>query len=379
MNQSPSNPAQSKWVRKYIITDNKQGSAMNLNANLQYKRFSELDLDDPFFDSLKAAYAEFSNWFHRKSEEKAYVMKDEAGLIQAFLFLKEENEAITDVEPNLPYDRYLKLGTFKINAHGTKLGERFLKKAFDHAIANNIHKLYVTVFSEHQGLIRLLERFGFEHVANKITANGTENVMLKEIGTLTGEISKNYPLIPLSNHQYLLSIYPEFHTRLFPDSILKNENANIIDDVSYTNSIEKIYICRMRGTENLKKGDTLVIYRTKDSQGSAWYRSVATSLCVVEEVKTKRDFRSLTEFIEYCSSRSVFSHKELTEYYNTWQKVIVIKMTYNAALHRRIIMKRLVEEVGLSRSDYWGFRRLTPSQVKHIARLGEVNGSLILD
>lgn len=100
---------------------------------------------------------------------------------------------------------------------------------------------------------------------------------------------------------------------------------------------------------------------------------------MVEEVKTKRDFRSLAEFLNYCESRSVFSREELTTYYNTWYKVVVIKMTYNAALHRRIIMKRLVEEVGLSSSDYWGFRQLTPEQVKHIARLGEVNDSLIID
>jgi hypothetical protein len=203
--------------------------------------------------------------------------------------------------------------------------------------------------------------------------------MLKEIGSFTCEVSKDYPLIPLSNNQYLLAIYPEFYTRLFPDSILTNENANIIDDVSHTNSIEKIYICKMRNVENLKKGDALVIYRTKDNQGSAWYRAVVTSLCVVEEVKTKRDFRSLAEFIKYCSSRSVFSEAELTEYYNTWWKVVVIKMTYNAALHRRIIRKRLVEEVGLSTSAYWGFMPLTLNQFKHIAQLGEVNDSLIFD
>lgn len=352
---------------------------MNLNVNLQYKKFSELNLDDPFFDSLKAAYEEFRDWFRRKSEERAYVMIDGDGLIQAFLYLKEENEAITDVEPNLPHDRYLKLGTFKINAHGTKLGERFLKKAFDHAVANNINKLYVTVFSEHQSLIQLLERFGFQHVANKTTVNGIESVMLKVIGNRSGEINKDYPLMPVSKNQYLLSIYPEFHTRLFPDSILNNEKANIIDDVSHTNSIEKIYICKMRNVESLKRGDLLVVYRTKDDQGSAWYRSVATSLCVVEEVRTKRDFPSLEEFLKYCESRSVFSREELTVYYNTWYKIVVIKMTYNAALHRRIIMKQLVEEVGLSRSDYWGFRLLTSQQVKHIAQLGEVNDSLIID
>ena len=31
--------------------------------NLQYKRFADVNLNDPFFDSLKASYREFSDWF----------------------------------------------------------------------------------------------------------------------------------------------------------------------------------------------------------------------------------------------------------------------------------------------------------------------------
>ena len=31
--------------------------------NLIYSKFSEIDLNDPFFDSLKDDYKEFSDWF----------------------------------------------------------------------------------------------------------------------------------------------------------------------------------------------------------------------------------------------------------------------------------------------------------------------------
>lgn len=352
---------------------------MNIDANLQLKKFRDINLDDPFFDSLKEGYAEFTDWFNRKADEQAFVIKDEIGFLQGFIYLKEENEAIEDVIPPLPEDRYLKIGTFKINAHGTKLGERFIKKAFDYAVFNNIKKLYVTVFSEHESLIALFERFGFKTVANKITQNGTEQVLLKEIGAIEGKIEKDYPIISINKRQYLLGIYPEYHTRLFPDSILNNEKLSIIDDVSHTNSIEKIYICKMPRVQALRSGDSLVIYRTGDGQGPAWYRAVATSLCMVEEIKTKANFADLNDFLNYCQSRSVFSAEELTEFYNEWNHMYVIKMTYNAALKNRIIRKRLIEDIGLSENDYWGFMELTTRQFMNISSLGDVDDSLIFN
>lgn len=352
---------------------------MNFDTSLQYKKFKNISLDDPFFDDLKRNYQEFSNWFGRKAEEEAFVIEDDQGFLQGFVYLKEENEGIDDVIPPLPADRYLKIGTFKINAHGTKLGERFIKKAFDFAVSSGIKKLYVTVFSEHAPLISLFERFGFNIVAEKVTPNGTENVLLKEIGEIVGEVEKDYPIISLEGQQFLLGIYPDYHTRLFPDSILHNEHASIVDDVSHTNSIEKIYICKMARVQELECGDALVIYRTGDGQGPAEYRAVATSLCIVEEVKTKADFSNLQDFIRYCHARSVFSEEELTEYYTTWNHMYVIKMTYNAALKNRIIRHRLIEEVGLSRNDYWGFMELTTEQFLHISNLGDVDDSLILN
>ena len=53
------------------------------------KRFSDIHLDDPFFDSLKADYpgtsasTGFVNWFDRKSREgkEAFVFEDESNLI----------------------------------------------------------------------------------------------------------------------------------------------------------------------------------------------------------------------------------------------------------------------------------------------------------
>ena len=37
---------------------------------LEYLKFKNINLNDPFFDSLKSDYAEFSDWFEKKSENK---------------------------------------------------------------------------------------------------------------------------------------------------------------------------------------------------------------------------------------------------------------------------------------------------------------------
>ena len=103
---------------------------------------------------------------------------------------------------------------------------------------------------------------------------------------LSNDQLKDYPLISLKDkRKFLLSIYPKYHTKLFPDSILNNEESykyNLVKDVSYTNSIHKIYICFMPDVASLRKGDLIAIYRTNDYQGPARYRSVVTSICEVE-------------------------------------------------------------------------------------------------
>lgn len=38
--------------------------------NLKFEYFSNISLNDPFFDSLKEDYEEFSDWFRRKSNER---------------------------------------------------------------------------------------------------------------------------------------------------------------------------------------------------------------------------------------------------------------------------------------------------------------------
>lgn len=356
---------------------------MNRTDFFTSKLFKEINLNDPFFDSLKNDYVEFEDWFKRKGNERAFLFEDDEG-VQAFLYLKVEEEELTNITPPLPCKKRIKVGTLKINARGTKFGDRFIKKAIDYAIFNNTDELYVTVFSKHEKLIELLKGYGFINIGNKMSPNGTENVMLKSISSkdynrnLT--VRQNYPLIDRNNKSHLLGIKPKFHTRLFPDSILNTENPEqVIKDVSYSNSIEKIYICRMDGVSNIVTGDNVVIYRMKEDGKTAEYSAVATSLCTTIEVKNKHDFKNADELVEYCKKTSVFSEQEIRNFYNHNSKVIVIKMLYCYALPKRPIRRDLINLAGIDRNDYWGIIHLTEHQFGKILELGEANESIIIN
>ncbi len=346
---------------------------------IEQKLFSEINIDDSFFNSLKEDYKEFSNWYMKKSDDKAkaFVLYENNRLL-AFLYLKVENDEIDSI-PRLEAKKRLKVSTFKVEAHGTKLGERFIKRIFDTAIEMKINEIYLTIFEKHNSLIHIFERFGFYKYAKKTSSNGTENVLVKQFNNIQNDILKDYPMAQINNKpKYGLSIYPKYHTQLFSDSILNNESVNILKDRSHTNSIHKIYICAMDGVSSFQRGDNILIYRTKDNQGSARYRSVITSLCIVEEVKDMRTFHNEEDYLKYCGSYSIFSQADLKGFYHTKKYPYIIKMTYNIAFHKRVTNGYLVDEVGLN-PNYWGVFEINNQQFKDILEAGEVDESLIIN
>ena len=89
-----------------------------------HKRFSDININDPFFDSLKRDYpgsatsTEFTKWFAKKAAEgkEALVFEDEQG-VGAFVNLKpgEAEEIKLSNGRVLPYDSRLKITTIKID------------------------------------------------------------------------------------------------------------------------------------------------------------------------------------------------------------------------------------------------------------------------
>ena len=134
-----------------------------MNEQIEIKYFKEIDLNDGFFDSLKKAYDGFLEWFNNKAEKysKAYVQYNSNNKLQAFLYLKIEEGLLEDIIPQRLEAKRLKVGTFKIDAHDTKLGEKFIKIITNYAIVESVKEIYVTIFPEQVGLISLLNKYGF--------------------------------------------------------------------------------------------------------------------------------------------------------------------------------------------------------------------------
>ncbi|ATY02216.1 N-acetyltransferase [Klebsiella aerogenes] len=350
--------------------------------SLKLEKFSEFNHNDPFFDSLKSDYKEFSDWLNKKaiSGDSAYVLYDENHNIEGFMYLKENDDA-GDILPPLPNGTHLKIGTFKFESKGTLRGQRFLKKAFDRAFNSDSNDIYVTVFQKHTHLVKLFQAYGFYIHGEKETQNGKEFVYARNLNDVNGDVLLDYPLVlPREKKKFILAIKPEYHTRLFPDSKLVNESPDIVQDVSHTNSIHKIYVCGMDSVQMMSRGDIIIIYRMSDGQGPAKYRSVATSICVVESVRHVTSFNDEDSFVKYCYKFSVFSEKELREFYRSKRLPYIVRFTYNIALQKRPTREMLMDQVGLrgDRTGRWGNFEITDQQFNEILKLGCVNESFII-
>ncbi|CCL62874.1 hypothetical protein C4Z92_15360 [Clostridioides difficile] len=338
-------------------------------------KFSEIDINDEFFKSLISDYINFEKWFLKKYNEEAYILKTNRGL-QGFLYLKDEYDEDYSISPNFDKKRRLKIGTFKINSHGTVLGQRFISIILRKMVEEDFKEAYVTLFEKQDGLIKLFERFGFSYWGKK--DNG-ELVYVRDDADKY-DIYENFPRIKTTNvRSYLLGIYPKYHTELFPDSRLCTEKNHIIKDVSFTNTVEKVYLCNMSGIMNLKRNDLLLIYRTKEGEKQGKFSSVATSICTVVETKHISSFSNYEDFMNYCGKGSIFSQDDLKYFWSKRKYPYLIKMIYNLPLNKRIIRKNLIEKIGLREKEYWGFFEIKQEQLRKILEMGEVNESFIID
>ena len=349
--------------------------------------FGNINLNDNFFDSFRADYSEFNEWFNRKSDEVAYICKSDQGEIVAFLYLKQEgpDETYSDITPFMLAKKRLKIGTLKVVSNGFKLGERFLKIVFDNGLRFSVEEIYVTLFNytlEQIRLSELLADWGFEKYGIKQTKNGDEGVLVRNFTPNTHKLnpSLSYPYIDGSSRKFIVPIYPKYHTELFPDSILKTESPlNFIENKPNRNAISKVYISRSF-EKDLKPGDIIVFYRTK-SGGSAYYTSVTTTIGVVQNVIT--DIETEEQFIALCRKRSVFSDKELSDHWNyrSYDKPFIVNFLYVYTFPKRMNLKALIDYGVIKSTDEVprGFQQISDEQFNTILEGSNADRSFIVN
>lgn len=318
---------------------------------VKLKTFGEIDLNSDFFDTLREDYGgkDFDDWFKKKvrKNEQAYVFEDTEGL-KGFLYLKteDEKENYSDITPSLSPKKRLKVGTFKIERTGFRLGERFLKIIFDNARQFKAEEIYVTLFKNKRDSVKylksIMEEWGF--VEHGYKTNG-ETVLVKTLEVFNGENSPkfNYPLIKTDAKYFFLPIFPQYHTDLFPDMILKNENMHLyMENKAHRYALEKIYLS---GAYNVRarKGDLVLIYRTGERHPKR-YSSVITGIAIVEDIiKTN----TADDCISICKNRSIFTEEDIRKKHSKYPTVIKLldymtfkyKITLNELYEHNIVEK----------------------------------------
>lgn len=147
-----------------------------------------------------------------------------------------------------------------------------------------------------------------------------------------------YPFTSDDSNVYIVPIHPEYHTELFPDSVLRTESPlDFVENQPYRNALKKVYNSRS-WERGMQPGDLIVFYRT----GSI-YTGVVTTVGVVESVVT--EIPDVDTFVAQCRKRSVFTDEELREHwYYSVQHPFIVNFLYVGSFGRRPILKWLNEK-----------------------------------
>jgi len=175
---------------------------------------------------------------------------------------------------------------------------------------------------------------------------------------------------------FVVPIYPEYHTSLLPDSILRTESpSDYEENEPFRNAISKVYISRSI-ERNLKSGDVIIFYRT----GGDRYRSVITTIGIVEAVQD--GIKTEDEFIQLCGKRSVFSSSELKKHWNHNVKYrpFVVDFLYAYSFPKRLNRERLLElKIQALSEPPRGFTRIPAADFKKIVKETGTDESIVID
>lgn len=363
----------SSELLKYFESSNPKNVEYKMLA-VKLKDFSEIDLNSSFFDTLREDYEgiKFDNWFKKKAKqkEKAYVFEDEEGL-KGFLYLKleDETEDYSHISPILLPNKRLKIGTFKIERTGFRLGERFLKIIFDNARKLNVNEVYVTLFEDKRDGVKhlktIMEEWGF--VKYGLNIKNGETILVKSLTNYNDKQTPkfNFPLIKSNTNKFILPILPQYHTDLFPDLILKNENMHLYEEnKAHRYALEKIYLS---GAFDItaKSGDLILIYRNGERYPKK-YSSVITGVAIVQSiVKTK----TIQDCLDLCKNRSIFTEEEIKK--NHTRYPTVVKLLDYMSFKNNITLNQLYQnKIIAENSGPRPFTKINNEQFKIIFKLG---------
>lgn len=361
-------------------------------GKFELRKFSEINLDDSFFDELKRDYpgtvssTGFEQWFARKSQEgkTALVFSDEDGL-GAFICIKNEEETLKLQEKELPAIPRIKISTLRIakRYRGQRLGEGALGLVLWKWQKSMCDEIYVTVFSHHDDLIMQLEKFGFVFQGYNVDNECVYSRSKKYI-----DFATPYKAFPFINPNFQKSGYlivdDLYHDTLFPYSELKNTLQTGVA-MNVTNGLSKIYVGKQYTPPHYKIGEPILIYRKYNGTGQKCYKSCLTSFCIVTDVIQVKQYNQkkilFDDFIKIIGNKSVFDINELKSKYDNDKNLIIVEMLYCGYFGEghNVNMNWLKNnDLWSSDGSYPTSLQLSPEQFKTILTKGNIDVNNII-
>lgn len=311
----------------------------------------ELDLRNTFFDSLRADYPEFDQWFGRVAQEReAWVVRRENNIISGLCIFKIESADELLRQGVDVHGKVLKLCTFKVAERGSKYGEAFLKQAFSFAVENDLTAIYVQVRKNaHTQLTELLQDFGFAPLG-KYRNDIVWVKMMMPVCSISNESAwKREDLVEYDIQYYprfiacepiqkfLVPIHPSYHEELFPDA----SRGNLFTlkagfpFPSEGNAIKKAYISHS-GIRKMCPGDLVFFYRTGDAK-------VVDTIGFVERTVVSCD---VDEVLSVVARRTVLSGRRIRQMVEE-REVLIVLFRFLCHLSRSVTKLQMIRE-GLS-------------------------------
>lgn len=299
------------------------------------------DLDDTFFDSLKADYKGFNNWVTKcmKEDRDCYTLRLNNKLAALLIYNTERQDShqIDSISGEA-----IKICTLKVDGDylGNKLGELFIQKMIHLAIEKGISAVYVTAYEKQHALINQFEKFGFrkEKFKNKQGRNEYKSIKnLKDAWEKTNS-TKQHPLYSDNEtvNKFIVPIQPFYYSTLFKDGTLRD--PSLFDQTHDSlaeiqgNTIVKVYIGGFQ-RKDIKPGDLLFFYASKE-------RKVVEPVGIVDSFKQIGNIDELWDFV---NKRTVFSKAYLQSLLRKRKRVSVLKFRLSHYLSNPIPFKVLKE------------------------------------
>lgn len=327
-----------------------------------------IDLQQPIFDTLRADYEGFDDWFKTSvapdaPNRRCWVVRDPSGAYDAIAIVK-----VADADPEDALKTATKLSTFKVEAHrsGDKVGELLIRTVLEWAASQRIERLFVEVRPDKESLIRFLEVFGFEPSSAAPRANGDRAWMKRlrptesSVGAFEYHVRFGPPAVHPDAPAFVVPIQPHWYFGLFPDSPTFGQFGGVplggtalAPATPFGNAIRKAYLCRSP-TRSIPRGATLYFYRsavTGGGRGGGAVQAVGVTEQVVRSSSSER-------IVSFVGRRTVYTAEDVAAMCDGGRREVL------ATLFRHD--HYLEEPVGLAELISEGILRGAPQSITEI-------------